>query len=131
MSKKTLYYIFGALFLFAWLGDLYFLFIKSWYHQLAPSIKIGLMICSVMGLLLGALASIVVSLLLQSKRVILIVGLLASILSVPMISLAAGSWLASLGFGLGFYLGWLLVYLIACLLVWLFTMSSEEETESP
>lgn len=130
MSRKTLYYIIGALCLFAWFSDLYFLFVKSWYHQLAPSIKISLMICGTIGLLLGALASTVVSLLLQSKRVILIGGLLASIFWVPMISLASGSWLAGLGFSLSFYLGWILAYLLACLLVWLFTLSSEEETES-
>lgn len=130
MSKKTLYYIIGVLCLFAWLSDLYFLFGKTWYHQLAPSIKISLMICSVIGLFLGALASAVVSLLLQSRRVILLSGLLAAIFSVPMISLASGSWLAGLGFGLSFYLAWILAYLLAQLLFWLFTLSDEEETKS-
>lgn len=130
MSRKTLYYIIGALCLFVWLSDLYFLFGKTWYQQLAPSIKINLMICAVSGLLLGALASTVVSLLVQSKRGILICGLLAAILWLPMISLISGSWLAGLGFGLGFYLAWILAYQVVHLLFRLFTLLSEEDTRS-
>ncbi len=130
MSRKTLYYIIGALCLFVWFSDLYFLFVKSWYQQLAPSVKISLMVCAVIGLATGALASTVVSLLLRDRHLVLITGLMASTPTVPVISLTVGSWIAGLGFGLCFYFGWILAYLCACLLIYLFTLDSEEETES-